>query len=36
VSSGGVFDISIDGAIAYSKRNSGRFPEIGDLENLLP
>ena len=29
---GGVFDVWINGALAYSKRESGRFPEHGEID----
>jgi len=32
----GVFDIRIDGRLAFSKRECGRFPNDADLDALLP
>lgn len=32
--SGGVFEIAIDGAVVYAKRQTGRFPTDADLEEL--
>lgn len=32
----GVFDIRIDGRLAFSKRERGRFPTDSDLDALLP
>jgi selenoprotein W-related protein len=34
-SSGGVFEISVDGAKVFSKRELGRFPVEGEVEELL-
>ena len=34
-SSGGVFEVTADGALVFSKRSLGRFPESGELEGLL-
>lgn len=31
---GGVFDITIDGALAYSKRETGRFPTDDEVKAL--
>jgi predicted Rdx family selenoprotein len=36
VGSGGIFEISIDGALAFSKQAIGRFPEANDLDALVP
>ncbi len=33
--SGGVFEISIDGRLAWSKKASGRFPSDDELRALL-
>ena len=34
-SSGGVFEVTADGTLVFSKRSLGRFPEAGELERLL-
>ena len=34
-SGGGVFDISVDGVIAFSKKKEQRFPNKNDLKNLV-
>lgn len=31
----GVFDIRIDGRLAYSKKTSGRFPTDAELDALI-
>jgi selT/selW/selH-like putative selenoprotein len=31
----GVFEVEIDGDLIYSKRNTGRFPDAGEVEDLL-
>ena len=33
--SGGVFDVVADGTLVYSKRETGRFPEEGEVTGLL-
>ena len=33
--SNGVFDVEIDGKLVYSKRNTGRFPNPGELTFLI-
>ncbi len=33
--SGGVFDISVDGASVWSRQAQGRFPEIKELKQLV-
>ena len=33
--SNGVFDVEIDGKLVYSKRNTGRFPNRGELTFLI-
>ncbi|MBX9668653.1 MAG: Rdx family protein [Candidatus Obscuribacterales bacterium] len=35
VSSGGVFEIEIDGTLIFSKAKLGRFPEDGEVIQLL-
>ncbi len=32
---GGVFDVRLDGALLYSKKSVGRFPEPGEVERLI-
>ena len=34
-SSGGVFEITVDGDLAYSKKQTGRFPENRELHRML-
>jgi selT/selW/selH-like putative selenoprotein len=31
----GIFDISIDGALVYSKKKSGRFPTDDEVKALV-
>jgi len=33
--SGGVFDVVVDGTLVFSKRDTGRFPEPGEVARLL-
>lgn len=33
--SGGVFDVTVDGKLAYSKDKTGRFPDDGEVVELL-
>jgi selT/selW/selH-like putative selenoprotein len=33
--SGGVFDVVVDGRLVYSKRDTGRFPEPGEVPRLM-
>ena len=33
--SGGVFEITVDGAMAFSKKACGRFPDETELDALL-
>ncbi|MBK9376655.1 MAG: Rdx family protein [Holophagales bacterium] len=33
--SGGVFDVVVDGTLVYSKRDTGRFPEPGEVSRLM-
>lgn len=33
--SGGVFDVVADGKLVFSKRDTGRFPEPGEVARLL-
>jgi len=32
--SGGVFEVRIDGALVWSRKDAGRFPDIGELKRL--
>ena len=34
--SGGVFEITVDGTLAYSKKSTGRFPQDRELAALFP
>jgi selT/selW/selH-like putative selenoprotein len=34
--SGGVFEITIDGTLGYSKKSTGRFPQDRELAALFP
>ena len=34
-SSGGVFEITADERLVFSKKSLGRFPESGELEGLV-
>jgi selenoprotein W-related protein len=34
-SSGGVFEVTVDGDLVFSKRTLGRFPEPGEVEGLV-
>ena len=33
--SGGVFDVRIDGTLVWSRKDAGRFPDIGELKRLV-
>ncbi len=33
--SGGVFDVTVDGKLIYSKSATGRFPDEGELPALI-
>jgi selT/selW/selH-like putative selenoprotein len=33
--SNGVFDVSLDGTMIYSKFDKGRFPQADDILNLI-
>jgi predicted Rdx family selenoprotein len=33
--SGGIFDVSWDGGLLFSKKQAGRFPQPGEVEALL-
>ncbi len=33
--SGGVFEVTVDGSLIYSKKETGRFPEKGELISLM-
>ena len=32
---GGVFDVSVDGRVVFSKKSVGRFPETQEILNAL-
>jgi len=34
--SGGIFEVTVDGKIVFSKKKVGRFPEEGEVIGLLP
>jgi predicted Rdx family selenoprotein len=34
--SGGIFDVVFDGATLFSKHKTGRFPEPGEVLDLIP
>jgi selenoprotein W-related protein len=34
-SSGGVFEVEIDGKLLFSKKRLGRFPDDGEIESLV-
>ena len=34
-SSGGVFEVSLDGELLFSKKALGRFPQPGEVEKVL-
>ncbi len=33
--SGGVFTVTVDGRLVYDKKETGRFPEKGEVTGLL-
>lgn len=33
--SGGAFDVEVDGDVVFSKAEAGRFPEVGEVIELL-
>lgn len=33
--SGGVFEVTVDDSLIYSKKETGRFPEEGELISLM-
>ena len=33
--SGGVFDVTVDGKLVYSKSETGRFPNAGEITEKL-
>jgi len=33
--SGGIFDVKVDGEALFSKKSTGRFPEPGEVVQLL-
>ena len=34
-SAGGVFDVTVDGKLVYSKNKTGRFPDEGEVTELV-
>jgi selenoprotein W-related protein len=34
-SSGGVYEITVDGRLVFSKKKTGRFPEAGEVLKLI-
>ena len=34
-SDGGVYEVTKNGKLMFSKKNKGRFPEINEINNLL-
>jgi len=34
-SSGGVFEVSLDGKLLYSKQKTGQFPDQNEVEELM-
>jgi len=34
-SGGGVFEVTLDNKLIFSKRSLGRFPEDGEIDNLI-
>jgi len=34
-SSGGVFEVELDGDLIYSKKQTGRFPTDGEVEGVI-
>ncbi len=35
-SSGGVFEVTLDGALIFSKKQLGRFPELREVLEQIP
>lgn len=33
--SGGIFDVVVDGKLVFSKKETGRFPEPGEVPRLI-
>ena len=36
VGKSGQFDVTVDGALAYTRAKTGRFPTDAEIEDLLP
>jgi selenoprotein W-related protein len=34
-SSGGVYEVTVDGRLIFSKKKTGRFPEAGEVLKLI-
>jgi selT/selW/selH-like putative selenoprotein len=32
---GGIFDVTVDGELVYSKKQTGRFPAPGEVEGAI-
>jgi len=32
---GGIFDVTVDGKLVFSKHRTGRFPDPGEVEALI-
>lgn len=32
---GGIFEVSVDGAVIFSKKSAGRFPEPGEIAGMI-
>ena len=32
---GGVFDVTVDGTLIFSKHQTGRFPDVGEIAVLI-
>ena len=33
--SGGIYDIVVDGVMLFSKKKEGRFPDAGEIEEMI-
>jgi len=33
--SGGIFDVRVDGRLIFSKKETGRFPENGEISGMF-
>lgn len=32
---GGIFDVVVDGTTVFSRKESGRFPDVGEIAQLI-